>query len=67
METTVLQSPEPFASKPVKVLRIPRYAKIAKVASVLSVSHLHSQMVGSPTVYVRLDSSCGQYCNVTLN
>jgi hypothetical protein len=37
------------------------------VASVLSVSHLHSQSVGAPTVHVQLDSSYCQYCNVTLN
>jgi hypothetical protein len=41
--------------------------KLKIVASVLSISHLHSQSVGAPTVHVLLDSSCYQYCNVTLN
>ncbi len=56
---------EPCASKPAKVLQIAWYTRIAN-SFVLSVSHLHSQSVGAPTVYVLVDSSCCQYCYVTL-
>ncbi len=52
-------------SKPAKVLQICWYARMAN-SFVLSVSHLHSQSVGAPTVYVQLDSSCYHYCYVTL-
>ncbi len=56
---------EQHASKPAKVLRISRYARIAN-SFMLSVSHLHSQSVGAPTMYVQLNSTCCQYCYITL-
>jgi hypothetical protein len=48
-------------SKPAEVLRFSRYSRIAN-SFVLSVSHLHSQSVWAPSVYLLLDSSCCQYC-----
>jgi hypothetical protein len=65
METTVLQNrSHPSRQKFFEFLGT---RKFQKVESVLSVSHLHSQSVGAPTVYVQLDSCCRQHCNVTLN
>jgi hypothetical protein len=56
---------EPCASKPAKVLQIAWYARIAN-SFVLSVSHLHSQSVGAPTVYDSLSIWGAQLIRVFL-